>query len=294
MSYGMQMKISAMDYSFRRALRAGELDAAGIIRYLKQLDVTAVELTEPLVSDGDLEPIQTALAETGSEVVSYMIHCDLLNPDPLERESQVPHIRKNLERAALLGAPCVVVLPGTSEGDVSPEAARNWISQGLKDCIPDASRLGIALTMENLGLQTTVYGRSDHLQAICDSVGPELKVTYDVGNFLLSGEDSLQALDRLAPRVVHVHFKDWQVVPVNGETPKHALSGVEGCYPGVDGRYYDGAVLGEGVVDLKGAVRRLRELNYDGCVTVEYEGRGEPKEAVRRGVEHLQSLLEGS
>ena len=281
------MKISAMHYSFRQALESGELDTAAMIRYLKQLDVSAVELSEPFVRDRDLDAIQTALSETGTEVVSYVTYCDFINSDPMARQSQVTRVRKSLARAAVLGASQLMVFPGTLEGDISPEVARNWISEGLKDCLSDASRLQITLTIENLGSQTIVYGRSDHLQAICDSVGPELKVTYDVGNFFLAAEDSLQALDRLAPRVEHVHFKDWQVLPVRGELPEHVLSGA-------DGRYYEGAVLGQGVVDLKGPVRRLRELNYDGDLSVEYEGIGEPKEAVSRSVKYLRSLLEGS
>ena len=283
------MKISAMDYSFRRALRTGELDAAGVIRYLKELDVPAVELSDMFVREQDLDAIRTVLDETGSEVGSYVTYCDLVNPDASERQSQVSHIKKNLELAAALGAPCALVLPGDSKSDVSADTARGWISEGLRDCIPDASRLGITLTMENLGSDPTLYGRSEHLQSICEAVGPEMKVTYDVGNFVILGEDPLQALERLAPRLMHVHFKDWHVLP-EGETPDPS---VEGCYPGADGRYYDGAVLGEGVVDLKGPLTRLRELRYGGCVSVEYEGRGEPREAIRKGVVHLRSLLEG-
>ena len=241
----------------------------------------------PYVRGRDLDEIQTALSEVGSEVVSYITYCDFITSRPVARQSQVAHVRKSLERAAALGASRTLIFPGTLEGDVSPEVARSWISEGLEDCLSDASRLRITLTIENLGMQTIVYGRSDHLQAICDFVGPELKVTYDVGNFLLVAEDSLQALDRLAPRLVHVHFKDWQVLPVRGEHPEHV-------FPGVDGRYYEGTVLGEGVVDLKGPVKRLKELNYNGYLSVEYEGIGEPKEAVSRSVQYLRSLLEGS
>ena len=268
-------------------MESGELDTAAMIRYLKQLDVSAVELFEPFVRDQDVDAIQTALSETGSEVVSYVAYCNFITLDPVARQSQVTHVRKALEQAAALGASQMMVFPGTLEGDISPEVARNLISEGLKDCLSDASRLQITLTIENVGFQTTVYGRSDHIQAICDSVGPELMVTYDVGNFLLAEEDSLQALDRLAPRVVHVHFKDWQVLPVKGELQEHV-------YTGDDGRYYEGAVLGEGVVNLKGALRRLKELNYDGDLSVEYEGIGDSKEAVSRSVKYLRSLLEGS
>ena len=281
------MKISAMDYSFSRGIRVEKIDTPAIIRYLKQLDVPGVEFVEAFVADQDLDSIRSALSETGTDVVAYLTYCNFIDPDPAGRQARVSQLRESLGRAAALGAPHVTVVPGMLEGDISPEAARDWISQGLRECIPDASDLGITLAIENLGLQTAVYGRSEHLVAICDSVGSELKLTYDAGNFLLAAENNVEALDRIASRVVHVHFKDWQVAQLQGEAPEHALLGS-------DGRHYEGAVLAEGIVDLPGAAVRLNELGYDGYVSVEYEGIGEPREAVRRGVKYLRSLLEAS
>ena len=281
------MKISAMDYSFSRGIRVEKIDTPAIIWYLKQLDVPGVEFVEGYVADQDLDSIRSALCETGTDAVSYMTYCNFIDPDPAGRQAQVSHLRESLGRAAALGAPCVTVVPGMREGDISSEAARDWIIQGLRECIPDASGLGITLTIENLGLQTDVCGRSEHLIAICDSVGSELKLTYDAGNFLLAEENAVEALDRIASRVVHVHFKDWQVVQLQGEAPEHVLVGS-------DGLHYEGAVLAEGLVDLPAAVVRLNKLGYTGYISVEYEGVGEPREAVRRGVKHLRSLLEAS
>ena len=281
------MKISAMDYSFSRGIRVEKIDTPAIIWYLKQLEVPGVEFVEGYVADQDLDSIRSALCETGTDAVSYMTYCNFIDPDPAGRQAQVSHLRESLGRAAALGAPCVTVVPGIREGDISSETARDWIIQGLRECIPDASGLGITLTIENLGLQTDVYGRSEHLIAICDSVGSELKLTYDAGNFLLAEENAVEALDRIASRVVHVHFKDWQVVQLQGEAPEHVLVGS-------DGLHYEGAVLAEGLVDLPAAVVRLNNLGYNGYISVEYEGIGEPREAVRRGVKHLRSLLEAS
>ncbi len=281
------MKISAMDYSFSRGIGVEKIDTPGIIRYLKHLDVPGVEFVEAFVADQDLDSIRSALSETGTDVVAYLTYCNFIDPDPAGRQARVSQLRESLGRAAALGAPYVTVVPGMLEGDISPEAARDWISQGLRECIPDASDLGITLAIENLGLQTAVYGRSEHLVAICDSVGSELKLTYDAGNFLLAAENNVEALDRIASRVVHVHFKDWQVVQLQGEAPEHVLVGS-------DGRHYEGAVLAEGLVDLPGAAVRLNELGYDGYLSVEYEGIGEPREAVHRGVKYLRSLLEAS
>jgi sugar phosphate isomerase/epimerase len=138
------------------------------------------------------------------------------------------------------------------------------------------------MTVANVGWQPVVYGTSEQILGVCATAGPGVKATYDVGNFLLAGEDNLRALEREAPLIVHVHFKDWKVVP---PPSPHA-------FPGVDGKLYLGEVLGKGVLDLPAAAARLRQLGYQGWISVEYEGIDEPHEAARSGIKYLRSLLE--
>ena len=64
-----------------------------------------------------------------------------------------------------------------------------------------------------------------------------------------------------------------------------------GAWPGIDGRLFSGRALGEGVVDLQGVTQRLRELNYTGTISVEYEGLDDPWEAVSRGIGYARTLL---
>ena len=49
-------------------------------------------------------------------------------------------------------------------------------------------------------------------------------------------------------------------------------------------RYYLGEILGKGVLDLRKAVRALRQLNYDGWISVEYEGVDDPHNAFGIGL----------
>ena len=58
----------------------------------------------------------------------------------------------------------------------------------------------------NVGWQPVVYGTGEQVLGICDAVGPTLRVTFDVGNFLLAGEDNMQALAQVAGRKATVAF----------------------------------------------------------------------------------------
>src|SRR5919204_379415 len=143
------------------------------------------------------------------------------------------------------------------------------LADALRTCLPLARRLGVVLTIPDVGIAAELSGTSEHLREICAAVGPELRVTYDVGNFLLAGEEPLPALERLADRIAHVHLKDWRVFPARPPPPP-------GSYAGLDGRHYLGLALGEGVLDLPSVVRRLAELGYRGCLSIEYEGTDDP------------------
>ena len=276
------MQIAAMTYSFASLLDKRETDTPRIIRYYAELGVPAVEITSGYVREEEMTAIQAALAETGMSVASYDLVCDVVTADAAVRRDRTAQFRTNLQRAAELKAKIVLVVPGPPREGISHAQARQWFAEALRAALPDAARLGFALTIPNVGWQPVVYGTSDQILGICEAAGPELRVTYDVGNFLLAGEDNLQALDRVAPRLAHVHFKDWEILPAT----------CPGAFPGVDGRPYLGAVLGEGILNLRKPLERLRRLGYKGAISMEYEGTNDPYEAVRRGVTYLRSLLE--
>ena len=262
------MNIAVMAYSYAALLQSGKSDLPRVIGHLREIGVGSVELMHSLLRGQDSSVIQNALAQMPPVgVTCYDLRVGMIIPA--------------MKRAASLGATRVMVTPALDATGVAPRVARKQFSEALKGALPLARELGLMLTIENLGILADIYGRSEQIAAICDDVGPDLRVTFDAGNFLLAGEEAAAAFDRLAPRVVHVHFKDWKVVP----------AGAPAALPGADGRHYQGAALGEGVVDLRTALRQLRRIGYDGTISVEYEGPDDPYAAVRRGVVFLREEI---
>lgn len=268
-----------MSYSFGRLLRAGTADHAAVVRFCAGLGAQGVELMEGLLPEAELPAVRQALRETGTGVPCYDFSARFTAPSAAEREAAVSGARAALERAASVGAPCVLVVPGEPPEGVEAEVARGWIVECLQACAADAARLGLKLTLEHRGLLAPVYGSSANLLSISEAVGPQAGVTCDVGNAMLAGERGEEAVRRLAGRIEHVHLKDWRPATDGGGAAA------------LDGRRYVGVALGEGVVDLPAALSALREVSYTGAVSVEYEGEGDPREAVRRGVTYLQRLL---
>ena len=80
---------------------------------------------------------------------------------------------------------------------------------------------------------------------------PNFGACVDTGHFIRSGEDPVEALRRLGPRVWGVHLKDFE-----GE-----------------GFFAEGRILGQGKLDLDGVFRALRQIGFtpDRALSLEYE-----------------------
>ena len=100
---------------------------------------------------------------------------------------------------------------------------------------------------------------------------PNLGVNFDPANMLLyDAGDPIEALDILAKYVVGVHCKDGKRPTRKGKLGKE--------YP-----------LGEGDVDIRGFVEKLKEIGYAGPFTIENELGGEGQ---RRDILKAKELLE--
>jgi hydroxypyruvate isomerase len=278
------VKICGHSHSFTPLLGRGEVEMPAIIRFYRELGLDAVEIGDGYVREAGFATVRSVLAEAGMTVVCCDVGVDFVTGDPVARRAEVAKLRAGIERAAAVGARYILTYPGLPKEGIRPADVRRWFAEGLTECLPLARQLGVTLTIPDIGIAAELSGTSAHLNAICDAVGPELRVTYDVGNFLLAGEDPLEALDRVAPRIAHVHLKDWRILPAVERPP-------EGSFTGLDGRHYCGMAMGEGVLDLPGVVARLAQLGYAGYLSIEYEGTGNPWDAMRTGVTYLRQLL---
>jgi sugar phosphate isomerase/epimerase len=276
--------IALHSHSFTPALAAGDVELGAVLRFFAELGVVVVEVADAHVQLTGPESVRGMLADLGLEVVCYDVAADFVDPDPTARREELAELRRGLERAAEVGSRYLLTYPGRPKPGVEPAAVRSWFAEALREALPLARRLGITITIPDVGTAAALSGTSDHLNEICDAVGPELRVTYDVGNFLLAGEEPLPALDRLAARVAHVHLKDWRVFPADAAPPP-------GAFTGLDGRHYLGLALGQGILDLPAVLGRLADLGYAGCLSIEYEGTDDPWQAVRDGLAYLRPLL---
>lgn len=272
------MKLSVMSYTFSRQgwKKDGRFDLEGMCRVAQELGIDGADI----VTTHELKPqeIRKVLSDSGIAPVCYTFLVTALNAaTAAERRAGVDQVKSGVEFAAAIGAKLVMlVTPG--QNSVPRDVARGQYIQGLQESADFARQAGIMASIENFpGADSPFVIAADILEAI--RAVPGLKLTFDNGN-ALQGEDPASSFSRCAKYVVHAHFKDWAITEPGKGTK------------GLDGRYYEGALIGEGIVPHRACLEAMKRADYRGYINLEYEGnKYPPDKATRRAAKYLQALM---
>lgn len=275
------MKLSLMSYTFGRtgwfkdnpqkALKnmcevGRELGIDGVDMVTNH-GMTAKEVKN-ILDDNGIKTVCHTFGVPGLKLGSFAERCDTVDA-----------VRVGMEDAVTLGTDKVMLVTGGA-ADVPRDISRRNYIRGFQECAATARAAGLTMTIENFpGADSPFVISSDVLEAIREV--PGLKLTYDNGNILMGGEDPAVSFTRCAEHVAHAHFKDWDSMPP-GEGRE-----------GLDGRRYQSALIGEGIVDHKSCLAAMKAAGYNGYINIEYENnKYPPDEATRRAARYLQGLIQ--
>jgi len=213
----------------------------------------------------------------GIDLICLSTHQNFVSPQPEEVTQNVEHTKKCIQIAYQLGIPCIrintgrwntvdfdtlmahrgmePILPGYREDD-----GFKWCIDAIQRCLPKAEECGVLLALENhWGLARTPEG----LLRIVDAIhSPWLGVLMDTGNFL---EDPYDKLKQIASKTVFVQAKTY-----DGGGEWYTLD-----------------------LDYKRIAKTLAEVNYNGYVSLEFEGKENPDAAVPRSIQMLRRAFGG-
>lgn len=272
------MKLSVMSYTFSRQgwKKNGRFDLEGLCRVAHALNIDGADI----VTDHDLPPaeIRKVLSDSGISAVCYTFSAALNAATASERTAGVDAVKAGVDIALAIGAPLIMVVTPGKKG-VPRDVSRRQFIHGLQESAAFARQAGIAMSIENFpGAGSPFVISSDILEAIREV--PGLKLTYDNGNVMTGGEDPAASFTLCAAHTVHAHFKDWALAEPG--------KGMEG----LDGRRYEAALIGEGIVPHRACLAAMKQAGYKGYINIEYEGnKYPPDEATRRAAEYLQGLI---
>lgn len=224
-------------------------------------------------SPGYLQKLKQRAFINGLSLSGFSTHQGFLSPDKAVRQKNIDHTIHCIELAYALGIPTMRVNTGTwgtskdfddlmaKRGIEQPkegytdEDGFGWVTESLEKCLPAAEKCGVTLGLENhWGLGRTPEGVLRIVNAINS---PWLQVTADTGNFL---EDPYDKLAQLAPKTVLVQAK---------------------TYYG-DGLWYTLDL------DYPRIAEIFRKENYRGWVSLEFEGKEDPRVAIPKSLALLR------
>jgi sugar phosphate isomerase/epimerase len=218
---------------------------------------------------GYLQRLKRRAFVQGLDLCGFSTHQGFLSPDAAERQKNIDHTIHCIELAYDLGIPTMRVNTGrwntTKDFDelmknrgIEPrlegytdEDGFGWVIASLEKCLPAAEKCGVLLGLENhWGLGITAEG----VLRVVDAINsPWLQVTADTGNFL---EDPYDRLELLAPKTILLQAKT----------------------------YYGGGLWYALDLDYPRIAKIFKKHNYRGYVSLEYEGKDDPKEAIPKSL----------
>ena len=278
------MKLSVLLFSISSPNRSVDITIPEACRFLREeCDIDAVEPTHASVEEMGVDQFRKMLDGLGQHVPGYLAGGDFVQKTDAEQQPAIDAVKAAIDNCVSLGCGLVLVTTGMCKPDIGGPEARKRIAAGLGKIIPYARDRQITVTIEDVGFASAPYGTSDELLEMLALTGPDLKLTYDNGNFFTHGEDPDAAMDRIWEKVVHVHLKDWRRLADDDPTKHFCM--------GDDGVRYQGAPCGTGLIDYPANLAHIKRLGYNGYLSFEYEGVDDPKVAARTGLTNIRSLL---
>jgi len=202
----------------------------------------------PTLSAGDRRRLRSRVADAGLVVSAVGAHASLVDADAALREANLGYALGCIELAADLGCPVAHLYSGGPPIAVGQEMAFRWLVYGLARCIVRGQRLGVAVAFEPVAnhLVHDVAG----LQRLMIVLRPlQLYVNLDPSHLHVHGDDVAAAVRAFAGSIAHVHVKDATGTPESFKFPP----------------------LGQGDVDFPSFFGALRDVDYSGVLSVEYE-----------------------
>lgn len=272
------VKLSVSSYSYWHFTET-KYPIESVIDHAAVLGVEGVDVLHRQMESEDnayMQKIKKHAFQQGIDLICLSIHQDFVSPDADERKKHIEHTKHCIELAYAMGIPCIRLNSGrwgtiksfddlmTARGLEPPlegyteDDAFKWCIDCIEQCLSKAKECGVLLALENhWGLSRTPEGMLRIYNGV-DS--PWLTLMMDTGNFL---EDPYDKLAKVAPYISFMQAKT----------------------------YYGGGVWYSLDIDYDRVASILKDVNYNGYVSIEFEGKEDAATGVPKSVELLRKAF---
>ena len=235
-----------MHLSMHNWMRAEPIELTA--RRLARFGYRSIEISgEPEIYD--TRGVRKLLAENGLTcwgAVSLMFEGrDLIHTDEAVRAATIEYLNRCVTMVKELDGREMTIVPSTV-GKVAamdtPEQEWAWAVEGLKEVYGHARQEGVRLALEPLNrFETNFLNRADQAMLLAEEVGPDCGVCIDTFHLNIEEANLIEAIKSTADRLVDFHVAD-----------------------------NNRMACGMGALDWPLIVGTLKEIGYDGALTVEF------------------------
>lgn len=273
-----KIKLSVSSYSYWH-FKGDKFPIQRVIDEAAKMGLDGIDVLHRQMESEDnayLQDIKKHAFLNGIALTCLSIHQGFVTPDKAELQKNVNHTNHCIELAYKMGIPCLrlntgrwntiksfdelmvnrgiePILPGYTEDD-----GYKWCVDGIQQCLKKAEECGVLLALENhWGLGSTPEG----MLRIHDTVNsPWLGLLMDTGNFL---ENPYNKLEKIVSKTSFVQAKT----------------------------YYGGGEWYSLDLDYQRIIAMLKKANYQGYISIEFEGKEPGTTGVQKSVDLLRKYL---
>ena len=276
------MKIGVLLESFHKpvgqALKmAGELGVDAVQVYATKGELSPENLIGQALSD-----FKKAVADSGLTISALCGDLGGGFMDPAANPKKIEKSKAILDLAKELGTNIVTTHIGIVPADVNSERFQ-IMQEACYQLAEYANSLEAHFAVET-GPETAVT-----LKRFLDTLGSKgVAVNFDPANFVMvTGDDPVKGVFTLADYIVHTHAKDGiKLYDLDPEKIYNPAADVIITSPA-----FAEMPLGQGKVDFSGWIGALRQIGYDGYLTIERETGENPTADIRAAVQFLKNQL---
>lgn len=244
-----------------------------------------------------INEVKEKLNDVGLEVSGVTPYLNLFNSlDENVRQKECEDLKKVIDIANMLNAKNIRIYGGKFvDGEEDPDGAKlRQLVKSMRECGDYCSQYGIRLCLENhFGTMTTDAKTTAEIVRQIDH--PNVGILYDQANIaFFPAEEYDEAIELQKDKIYYVHCKD--LVYRGGVPQKPKFNMVS--HVNEEDRTVHSRIPGQGILNWPGILRKLKEIGYDGWLSLEYERRWQqidlPEASVGmpQAVKYIRGILE--
>ena len=237
------------------------------------IELWHMDIDAHMEAGGSVEDVRKCVDDHGLKVPTTIHIHNWFQPAGPEHADAMDEAKRKLEQAAAVGSPFTVAGPphGTADMPLGKQHYRELLELG--------KQFGVRPAFEYLGFAQDIKTIDSAIEVLDGAEHPDACIVLDPFHCYV-GEGGVESIAKLTPdRIAVSHFNDAPAEPAASTQ-----------------RDPDRVMPGDGVIDLKRYCDLLRQIGYDGFVSLELFRPAlweqDPLEVAKQGLEKMKAAAE--